>query len=745
MSAFRIDIYNAAGVKINWFATMGGLAITKRASRLGELRFDVPQVVALDCGVGRGKVYKLYSAVDGYLGEFYHSTDALNETGDVLSVTCHDQLVQLTRKTVGFNWTFSGLAFGTAMSAIASRFGGSWAVTTDHSAGDFYDFTYDTAGESYFQLMEQARRSQAGWFSLSGDKQIKYGRWLDSRLSGSIASRFISVANASGWRITPTGDVAIERITVREDSSTIVNRVIAVGQGLGATQLSLKYSDETSPYTVSSRGNWDGSNTTGTNDAGAKTREYYIEDAASIAEYGLNEATVHFDIKPVTNSQADLLNAGNALHTTATAYLLRSRSPLINYTLSVLGLPNSVTPGAVVEVDYRDIATVVDANGAAVKRVKLRLDKKRLFVSEVASEFDDVGGVAKATLTVSTTGELFADSTEITTELLRDAKRFKTRVSPSMCVVIDAGSTQAIKSGVDYVMPLKYDAAVLELNAVKFVFTTGPLISYANNSTASGGGSTTSSGGSSTQTSSASGSATVSSSSGGEVTSGATGSTGKLDGFLNRGDTLTGGGGSTSTWFSFNTGSTTPGSTGGVDGNNPADVLGSVHTYENHSHSSAAHSHTVADHSHTIPAHAHQYELISHTHTITISAHTHSVTISDHSHTVSIPAHTHSVSAHTHDLAFGVIKDSDVPTGVSVWLDGTQITQIKNYETNLFVGSTVSAEGTYYVSLINALQGMSDWRGSHTVTVKCTGGKGLVSGKVVQRITIQAIAVAGDD
>ena len=460
---------------------------------------------------------------------------------------------------------------------------------------------------------------------------------------------------------------------------------------------------------------------------------------------------MHFDIKPVTNSQADLLNAGNALHTTATAYLLRSRSPLINYTLSVLGLPNSVTPGAVVEVDYRDIATVVDANGAAVKRVKLRLDKKRLFVSEVASEFDDVGGVAKATLTVSTTGELFADSTEITTELLRDAKRFKTRVSPSMCVVIDAGSTQAIKSGVDYVMPLKYDAAVLELNAVKFVFTTGPLISYANNSTASGGGSTTSSGGSSTQTSSASGSATLSSSSGGSVTSSPTGSTGSTDII---GNTVRTGYGydASETLLQYtgyttpsNTGSTTPGSTGGVDGNNPADVLGSVHTYENHSHSSAAHSHSSASHRHDIANHYHLFYLPSHTHTITISAHTHTITISDHSHTVSIPAHTHSVSAHAHDLAFGVIKDSDVPTGVSVWLDGTQITQIKNYDTNLFVGSTVSAEGTYYVSLINALQGMSDWRGSHTVPVKCTGGKGLVSGKVVQRITIQAIAVAGDD
>lgn len=745
MNAFRIDVHNAAGTKLNTITEIGGVSITSRVNRLGELRFSAPQTLATDRGIGRGKVYKLYHRVSGLLGTFYHSSQELDETGSVLSVTCYDQLYELTRKTVGFNWAFSGLTFVQAMDAIADRFGNGWSAATDQTSGSFYDFVYDTSGESYFQLIEQARRSNAGWFALSGDKQFKYGRWLDVRLTDDTpAARFISVASASGWRITQSGDVAIERMTVREDSGTITNRVIAVGQGLGVSQLSLKYSDATSPYTISSRGNWDGDNDDGTDDSGARTREYYIQDSASISEHGLNEATVQFDIKPVTNSQADLLNAGNALYSAAVAYLLRSRNPLVNYTLTVLGLPASISCGSVVEVDYRDVATVIDSTGAAVRKVKLALNKTRLFVAEISREFDDIGGISRATLTVSTTGETFADQTEIVTDLIRDAKRFKTRVAPSMCVVIDSGQTQAIKSGVDYVMPLKYDAAVLELNAVKFVFTTGPLISYANNSTSSGGGSTTSSGGSSTQTSSASGSATVSSASGGSVTSGATGSTGKLDGYLFRENTFSAGGGTTGV-TSLTALTTTPGSTGGVDGNNPADVLGSVHTYENHSHSSAAHTHPIDNHSHSLTAHTHQYELISHTHTITISAHTHSVTISDHSHTVSIPAHTHSVSAHTHDLAFGVIKDSDVPTGVSVWLDGTQITQIKNYDTGTIVGSTVSAEGTYYVSLINALQGMSDWRGSHTVTVKCTGGKGLVAGKVVQRITIQAIAVAGDD
>ena len=713
MSAFRLDIFSAAGAKLNTITQVSGVGITSRVNRLGELRFTVPQLVALDRGIGRGKVYKLYHYVDGLIGTFYHLSNELSEDGDLLSVTCYDQFYELTRKTVGFNWAFSGLTFVQAMDAIADRFGNGWSAATDQTSGSFYDFVYDTSGESYFQLLEQARRSNAGWFALSGDRQFKYGRWLNARLTDDTpAARFISVASASGWRITQNGDVAIERMTVREDSGTITNRVIAVGQGLGVSQLSLKYSDATSPYTISSRGNWDGDNDDGTDDSGARTREYYIQDSTSIYEHGLNEATVQFDIKPVTNSQADLLNAGNALYSAAVAYLLRSRNPLVNYTLTVLGLPASISCGSVVEVDYRDVATVIDSTGAAVRKVKLALNKTRLFVAEISREFDDIGGISRATLTVSTTGETFADQTEIVTDLIRDAKRFKTRVAPSMALREKSFHTQAIKNGVNYVCKLKYDAAVLELNAVKFVFRLGPLVSYASNNTASGGGATTSSGGgqAATTTSAAGGGTQTTSGVGGGGTSGVgSWSSGVVP-------TVTG--------FGYP-------KTGGIEAT--TSIYNGLPGFYNHSHFSDpnGHQHSLPDmnHSHPVPVHSH------------------SVNLNDHSHGVSIAiaSHTHSVSDHTHAIVFGVIEDSVTPSGVSIWLNGVQVTQIKNYDTGQFAGNTVSGAGTYYVSLITALQNMSDWRGNHDIEIRCTGGQGLITGKTEERLTIQPIAVAGDD
>lgn len=716
MSAFRIDVYNAAGVKINWFAEIGKLAITKRASRLGELRFDVPQVVALDRGVGRGKVYKLYSAVDGYLGEFYHSTDSLNETGDVLSVTCHDQLVQLTRKTVGFNWKFNGETMPNAMGRIASRFGGGWAVATDHSGGDFYNIAYESSGESFFSLLEVMRRTQAGWFALGSDKQIKYGRWLDSRLSGAIAARLTNVANPDSW--VSGGDAMIEAISISEDSSTVVNRVIAVGRGLGAAQFNLSYSDMASPYTISSRKNWDGGNNNGTNSAGAYTSEYYIEDSVSISEYGLREATVNFDVTPAGTSRADMLNAGNALYTIAAAYLLRSRKHLTNYTISCIGLPKAVAPGDVIEIDYFGVATVVEG-GVAVRKSTLRLNKTRLFVSEVSHEFDEVGGVRRSQLTVSNTGELLADANETVTELIRDAKRFRLVPQPSLTRFTEGGENANISTSLKYEMKLRFTRRVAEINQCRLNFHVTKFRSNSSSSTSASATTTTSSGGSSTQstTSTSGGGATVTSNSAGDSStldyaySSSIGYANSL-GFISSGISAA----LSTDWASFS------GNTGGI-------AYGTA---------GAQHGHYNAEngHAHGYVAHAHKFYLPAHAHGVVIPAHAHGVTIN-------IPAHTHDF-AHTHPVEWGVFEDTVSPAGVSVWLNGTQITPIKDLLTGQFAGNDVDGEGWYYVDFTNALTTPGfEWHGVQSVEIRCAQGRGNIFAQTDEWLTV--VPIAADD
>ena len=713
MSAFRLDIYNAAGAKLNTITQISGVGITSRANRLGELRFTVPQLVALDRGVGRGKVYKLYSAIDGYLGEFYHSTDSTNENGDVLSVTCHDQLVQLTRKTVGFNWKFNGETMPSAMGRIASRFGGGWSVATDHSSSDFYNISYESSGESFFSLLEVMRRTQSGWFALGSDKQIKYGRWLDSRLGGTIAARLINVANAASW--VSGGDAMIDAISISEDSSTVVNRVIAVGRGLGAAQFNLSYSDMTTPYTILSRKNWDGTNNNGTNSAGAYTSEYYIEDSASISEYGLREATVNFDVTPAGTSRADMLNAGNALCTIASAYLLRSRKHLANYTISCIGLPKTVAPGDVIEVDYYGVATVVEG-GAAVRKSTLRLNKTRLFVAEVAHEFDEVGGVRRSQLTVSNTGELLADANETVTELIRDAKRFRLVPQPSLTRFTEGGENATVSPTLKYEMKLRFTRRVAEINQCRLNFHLTKLRSNSSSSTASSSTTTTSAGGSSTQsTTSASGGGTT-------LTSNSAGDSSTLQyaysssigyaagiGFISAGISAA----LSTDWESFS------GNTGGI-------AYGTA---------GAQHGHYNAEngHAHSYVAHEHKFYLPAHAHGVVIPSHTHGVTID-------IPSHTHNF-AHTHPIEWGVFEDTVSPSGVSVWLNGAQITPIKNLLTGAFAGNDVDGEGWYYVDFTNALTATGfEWHGVQSVEIRCAQGRGNVFAQTDEWLTVVPIA-----
>lgn len=713
MSAFRIDVYAPSGEKLNWFNQLSGVGLKQSASRIGEMRFSVPKIVADERGVGRGKTYKLHHQSDGYCGTFYHVNQELDESGEVLTVACYDQLHELTRRTVGFNWAFNSESFDSAMGRIVSRFGGGWSVSTDHSSGDFYDVAYESSGESFFSLLEVMRRTQAGWFALGSDKQIKYGRWLDSRLTGTIAARLINVANPASWVMG--GDAMIESVAVSEDSSTVVNRVIAVGHGLGAAQFNLSYSDMDSPYAISSRKNWDGTNSDGTNSAGAYTSEYYIEDSASITEYGLREATVNFDITPAGTSRADMLNAGNALYTIASAYLLRSRKHLTNYTLSCVGLPKAVAPGDVIEVDYFGVATVVEG-GVAVRKSTLRLNKTRLFVAEIAHEFDEAGGVRRSMLTVSNTGELLADANETVTELIRDAKRFRLVPQPSLTRFTEGGENATVSPSLTYEMKLRFTRRVAEINQCRLNFHVTKLRSSSSSSTAASSTTTTGSGGSSTQstTSASGGGTTLTSNSAGDAsTTGYTHSTSigyqSGLGFTSAGIL----GNSYTLYASF------VGNTGGI-------AYGTAGAQHGHYNAENNHRHEMA-------VHEHKYSLPAHTHNVVIAAHTHGITIN-------IPSHTHGFD-HTHPIEWGAFEDTVDAAGVSVWLNGTQITPIKDLLTGQFAGNDVDGEGWYYVDFTNALTTPGfEWHGTQSVEIRCAQGRGSVFAQTDEWLTVVPIA-----
>ena len=92
----------------------------------------------------------------------------------------------------------------------------------------------------------------------------------------------------------------------------------------------------------------------------------------------------------------------------------------------------------------------------------------------------------------------------------------------------------------------------------------------------------------------------------------------------------------------------------------------------NHTHSVTIPSHT---HSFDIPNHTHTVTVPSHSHEVTIPAHSHNVTIPDHTHDIELPNHTHEIELpdHTHEIEHGIFKLNRTPSAVTIKVDGTVV------------------------------------------------------------------------
>lgn len=131
--------------------------------------------------------------------------------------------------------------------------------------------------------------------------------------------------------------------------------------------------------------------------------------------------------------------------------------------------------------------------------------------------------------------------------------------------------------------------------------------------------------------------------------------------------------------------------------------------------------------------HEHKYSLPAHAHDVVIAAHTHGITIN-------IPSHTHGFD-HTHPIEWGAFEDTVNAAGVSVWLNGTQITPIKDLLTGQFAGNDVDGEGWYYVDFTNALTAPGfEWHGTQSVEIRCAQGRGSVFAQTDEWLTVVPIA-----
>ena len=432
-----------------------------------------------------------------------------------------------------------------------------------------------------------------------------------------------------------------------EDGAEIYNRIYAFGYGEGINQLTFKR---------------------------INNGRVYVDDAASIAKYGLHE-TIWVDRR--FEDEQSLLERAKVL-------LSGYAAPRMNRTLSVADIEKLTG-------EYLDTPQA----GKIIKS-----GNETSYITQVVRNLDSDGEtqitIANAPSDVAGTIADLADRALINQDYAQGNTflypvNYADNADPTHPAILQFFVPNETKS-INKVM-LTYTIESFR------AYSMGAASGGASTNTSSAGGATTSSsggGGTSTSNNGGGGSTTSNSGGGGSSTSndGGGGSTTSNAGGGGSSTSSAGGGqySSTSTNAQQSQTSSAAGQATVTSGSssssttNSASFVGTVgyeintlipsedgrtQTSQSHSHAlyrhrhnygETAHSHGMAHthnvttpaHSHgvTIPAHNHTFTVNEHSHNISIPAHSHSVTIPEHSHTVNIPAHNHTVSipSHSHNV-----------------------------------------------------------------------------------------------
>lgn len=405
---FRIDVYTATGATPigGPLTEVLGLSITEKLNEIGEASITIPAHVAASRGLQRGYRYRIYHETIGYLGEFKHIESAIDANAETIAIKAYDSLIALAERVAGFRRNYSNQSFSTVATNLYNT---SLGWTVSYEGATLTDaITFSVEGENYLRAADYLRRYVRGWFRRQGDTEIRFGKFS----STTPVLTFVAAKNALGQ--LPSTQALITQLARTRQGGDVVNRVYPVGAGIGETKLDLRYSNRTTPYTVQ--------NTTIA--TGAATA-YYLEDSSSVTTYGRVERVIAWnEIRPITNSVADLENAANALYDIASAYLQKYRTENDAYTMSAVGVPSTLRVGDLVRVAYNGVAELETGNIGWLNVAN------NFFVTSITRNFD-AGGEATSTIGIAANGEAVIGDTEVLYDILQDVQTLKLRTQPT--------------------------------------------------------------------------------------------------------------------------------------------------------------------------------------------------------------------------------------------------------------------------------------------------------------------------
>ena len=411
------------------------------------------------------------------------------------------------------------------------------------------------------------------------------------------------------------------------DPSNIVNRLYPLGYGEGDNQLDIKRVN-----------------------GGLE----YIENSASIAEYGLNQ---YVWVDRRFEDEASLLAS-------AQAFLAEWSIPKVSYSIKAVELAR-LTGLSIDRLSVGKVVRIVDTDvGTFDARI---VSESKSEMVEAPYDID-----LEITNTRSNIGTTLADI-----ERRQEINEVYSQGATNMLIYPYEDNADKEHPAV---IRFKLPDEMVRINKLELTYETSEFRAYSRaiegggavvsstkgggaivKATKGGGGTTrsTTDGGGTTRSTTSGGGATPTSSSGGGVAK-----------------STASGGGTSQTTTLYNDHNHVVLETG-LDQQNEA---GTRHFHNvqvpkslfSHSHGVTIPSHT---HSFDIPNHTHTVTVPSHSHDVTIPAHSHSVTIPDHTHEIELPNHTHEIELpdHTHEIEHGIFKLNRTPSAVTIKVDGAVV------------------------------------------------------------------------
>lgn len=349
----RVDVYDVDGNKLNFGPIVSGLMFKygMKLDEIGTFELQLPADEDRIQYIGHRFQLWFYRENEGlcFKGEVKSiETDITNEPS-VTIIKGMSIASKLGRLNTGIGRAYQGASLATVGADLLSGTG--WATgaldvpaTTLLARFDGYS-RWAALAKVALQLGIHIREDNL-------DTAIDMGAFGDT--SGLV---FRNVAQVSPVLRQNLNLVPVSQVKIVATNIDLWNNVTAVGGGEGVNQLTLKDSTRTTPYPIQVGIGPDGLD------------YYYIEDAASIAAYGLSETvTITKDAVPLANSLFGFQAASNALYDIAATFLRQHAQPIETYTVSVEGLRHIVGGnqhfklGQKVRLQYTGAA--IDADGS---------------------------------------------------------------------------------------------------------------------------------------------------------------------------------------------------------------------------------------------------------------------------------------------------------------------------------------------------------------------------------------------